>query len=1031
MSVNKDNFIDVNIKHHTKLFPFPSISSTIDQMEQFEKERSESTKYRLVLTINPYCSNILFNAVTEIVQNEGTDKPSELRIASTTGLDLRQKGILGDDYVIKGKTNDVTNVDMVRNTEYANGDKPFVYHCGYDIFNNHILRNQTFKLVNPIVDGESFKHKNTKGRDNEKSIKENFNTIRDFMRYADGKEITLRKRNDLNTIIGTNSNEGENDARHLYLKDDILEYIDSINANLNEQNGWFGFYNRSSIPSSEYVEEDERWQDLKISKIFNDEKSMSCGFIEMYPDSTLFSFNPKYNKFQNREEHNWDICITYPCENDYDKLLVSGKFGGEFVFYQWKSSDSDYEVINFYTVDDATLPTQKVNNQNFILFNGLYYKWDSGEYKLINIIETYTPPNNKIADYIKIQEQGDDFNALLLCSHELTNGTSEQPIIMFRSYVKHNLTVGDEIKLFYSTNPRTGFNEIKDKLFKVVNIGNLENKEQEYYFYINDVEDILNEIEGFEFDTKNFYFRYVKVENNINCKYYYRKFKKLPNFKFKKQELTEEDDLGNYIQNNCYDDNGNMFLFSKEQYPLAFSRTIYGDSKTQIVFTDTIDIDKLKDNLNRPITELFVTIIKRNKGHDLWYNETKTEEDLKNIEFSHCFGTVNSGIYVHGEWTDDNTDNFILKYRKEIGDVSLLEKDDDYPNNDITIDDNEFYGDVVELNCYNMVETILSDVYFRFNTEQREHDFKQNEINCGNFIYDEIETDDYDYHGFVCKEYNMSATNDDKPPIKRPEGYFYKAHYPIMVRQFGEMKQGSHKEIIVSSCKPVQANGLFVEVVSSLRSGVSSGDVIYLYDNSDNDFKPIPLFVNDVLSNVRFLLSPMVYSTDSNYINVYKMVEGLLHSDKKTITQEDIDEGYSWVDENGAVHIASDAVMNDNNEVIIPTDVNKEVFDYSNPKYVLRIRNKEIPYYAYKVSSNLYLWRDLLTVGDSNAVDLPEYPFANGHFYVNKEINFFLDRQDPRGDNGLYSYELIPNDIAGNIKKENIYEYKDITYSTC
>ena len=99
-SVDKENFLDVEFQHHTKVFPFLSFKDTIDQREQFEKERAESTKYRLILTINPYCSNILFNAVTEIVQNEGTDNPDDLKIASSTGI----KPTI-TDYNIRGKKN--------------------------------------------------------------------------------------------------------------------------------------------------------------------------------------------------------------------------------------------------------------------------------------------------------------------------------------------------------------------------------------------------------------------------------------------------------------------------------------------------------------------------------------------------------------------------------------------------------------------------------------------------------------------------------------------------------------------------------------------------------------------------------------------------------------------------------------------------------------------------------------------------------------------------------------------------------------
>ena len=149
-SVDKDAFVDVELQHHTKVFPFPSVSNTIDQRELFEQERADSTKYRLILTVNPYCTNVLFNAVTEIVKNEGTDNPNDLYIASSEGVfNSNTQSIL-----------DKTNTDMIRNTEYMNDE--YEYHCGFDIFNNHILRNQSFKLVSTISD-KSHKYRNTIG----------------------------------------------------------------------------------------------------------------------------------------------------------------------------------------------------------------------------------------------------------------------------------------------------------------------------------------------------------------------------------------------------------------------------------------------------------------------------------------------------------------------------------------------------------------------------------------------------------------------------------------------------------------------------------------------------------------------------------------------------------------------------------------------------------------------------------------------------------------------------------------------------
>ena len=73
-SVNKDNMVDVEFQQTTNPYMFTTdIKDTIDQYEVFEAERANCTNYRLITTIKPFCSNVLFNPITEIVYKEGRD----------------------------------------------------------------------------------------------------------------------------------------------------------------------------------------------------------------------------------------------------------------------------------------------------------------------------------------------------------------------------------------------------------------------------------------------------------------------------------------------------------------------------------------------------------------------------------------------------------------------------------------------------------------------------------------------------------------------------------------------------------------------------------------------------------------------------------------------------------------------------------------------------------------------------------------------------------------------------------------------
>lgn len=55
----------------------------------------------------------------------------------------------------------------------------------------------------------------------------------------------------------------------------------------------------------------------------------ACEIYNMYPDISLFSFVPKYNKYQQRKESNWDYCLTYPYLSDVEmfKTVNDGKDG--------------------------------------------------------------------------------------------------------------------------------------------------------------------------------------------------------------------------------------------------------------------------------------------------------------------------------------------------------------------------------------------------------------------------------------------------------------------------------------------------------------------------------------------------------------------------------------------------------------------------------------------------------------------------------------------------------------------------------
>lgn len=868
-SVNKDNMVDVEFQQTTNPYMFTTdIKDTIDQYEVFEAERANCTNYRLITTIKPFCSNVLFNPITEIVYKEGSDECIVADDYNTIKFNkLADDKILDETAVTKiyGSI-EPTRAQMIRDTEYSRKEINFEYHPGTDIFNNHILRNTSFKIVNPTT--------NKGGND--------FNTISDFLRRYDTEPIDYNKRT---SITDTNTRQ----KKRLYDADDILSMHngDAINNNLMEENGWFGFVNKSSVIAKK--NENKKWVDEGFNKVINNRES--CEFIDMYPDRTLFSFNPKYNPYRHRPEYNWDLFLTYPYENDYDNVLISG--------------------------------------------------------------------------------------GLLVKSIELAFNSVGRRIVLFSTYTKHNLSIGTAFNLYI------GENKVENIL--VNSLGNVKKEDEEHYFYTtqtNIISDILGKITEIDEDTDNdeinkqikdtgATFRLKHIVNGYESEYYIRKFKKLPNLNKivnKEDELTLDksycvNEFEEWIKDKPND-------FDKEQYQLAFSSTIYNDNNTQVTWTDGINIDNILDNRGRPLTEIYLTIMKRNKGYSKWY----TDRDVtnQNIEYSHCFGNVSWGFDLLSAKSEAE-----INLQESLQDVKLIHNVDiDIVNAD------EFNGDIVEYNVTTCNETVLEDCYFRFNTYLRE-----NPVNYYIYQYDEITSDDYDVNEFIVETSLIDPKKENEYEyLKHPEGYYYKAHYRILLKEFGEIHQESHFDLNIKNVA-IRRNdaddSTYVVVQTKLPHHLAANDKIMLCN--DNTDEMVDIRVKSVINSNIFTFSSINDELDA-----------------KTIC-----------------------------------DILNGKYDEDNITYSLKRYNDNIPFYAEKIdNTNRYLWRNVNNVGDKDNTVLPEYRFANGYFYIDQDINFFLKRQDPFNEFGLwYNGEpednKLPNDIIGNILKESNYEYKEETEATC
>ena len=131
-----------------------------------------------------------------------------------------------------------------------------------------------------------------------------------------------------------------------------------------------------------------------------------------------------------------------------------------------------------------------------------------------------------------------------------------------------------------------------------------------------------------------------------------------------------------------------------ELYNTAFATNFYKDQIFSYNFNKDYDIEEYEDYLGRPITELYLTVIKKqdysnNSSLPFW---TLVESGLKtmltNIEYDiNTINTINAGDSIESDLNNNS---------------SLI------------------FGDIVEYNPVEQSETVLEVAYHRFNTKNRE-----------------------------------------------------------------------------------------------------------------------------------------------------------------------------------------------------------------------------------------------------------------------------------------------------------------------
>lgn len=952
--INTNTTLSLDLKSNSRILPEDMLDESVNAYSIYLSERERSNKFRLIFNIRPYCTNVLFNPLTEIVKYEGSSSAFCLNFTSATTEGLESSGIVDTCSILVKRENSEgckgiggnfvwNSYEAVRDTQLSNDACGFVYHNGLDIFNNHILRNQTFKSV--MLSDSSFSaigdtYEGVYGENydtvrvydesfgsgfSKVYLDSNFNTIDDYLRDKHGIVVS-------ESLPKVEKKEDELDFTsivmplHLYQKSDIMTFEECYTNKLIEDNGWYGFSNASSMEgvvsaptsdSGDTVGEDVKFsvkpndifvcdsgtnlnitshldyqlrtvkKDMSINKVINSEPY--CSFIDMYPTRNLFSFNPLWNGYRKRLEKNWNYCLTYPSSSTTREFPNEDEDGKTFEFFNEISGNSGETTIalkaflydEYQVFDDGTNALTIYS----ICQHGLQNGDTVNIYKGNEVVYDSAIVLNVVDKYI-FQVAKEDFN--------ISSGW----VTTFGEPVNHNAI------------PTNG--KVK------------------------------------RYSTDDSIVSFKRIVNGVECDYYVRIFSRLPNFKFADKEINDYTLYGKKPYDLIKKYSSETYDFENHINSLGFARTAYEDDDVELVYTDNIDTSYLKDNLGRPLSDIFLTIVKNNKGYKEWYGNHNLSGET--VEYSHCFGKVNCGFQYCDFYESDRDIRKLNSYSgngltTESGGTDEI---DFYKNT-------HYYGDIV---CYSPIdcdEQVIQKCMHRFNTVQRELSNIENfDSNWANFKYDEVVNDENSipaesaedlFNGSGSFKHSSGITINNM--LSQDEGYYYQAHYTVPLKTISQsLSYANGQRYDVFSCVSSSTNSLIITTVD--ENDVKNGDVLTMYDKTTNKIYFLDVDNKGVKSSNTFRC--FVKKENGNKIK-----------------------------EEELIHFFKDGIFRIEDLTIVG-------------------RTYDIPTYAkvIKDGSCRYCWREILPNGIED--DEKIYTFTNGAFYITTQINFYLRRQNPDGN---------------------------------
>lgn len=417
----------------------------------------------------------------------------------------------------------------------------------------------------------------------------------------------------------------------------------------------------------------------KITNIFNNTISGETSYV---PFRNSLYYLDSYNTVTNNS-----IWKGYP---QYD----------EFAFFRTRGIDGHIPFINK---------------------SGTSYNW--------MIYVTY-PSSNKTDQQLRnttIYPDGSSINNYIVSDgvpyHIVNTKLNGNKLITFYCGYKHNLKVGDWVYLNNEVSGR--------RLFEVYQLGDKNYGNEDTVFSIFNY-GFTDPLFG-DYAIGNFK-RVLDINNIVETtsKYYVRQHATLTT-------ISQSDIAKMGFERNPFPIKKQLEYASLTPNNTERTSIKDGSQTTSFSFDKDIDISSLKDNLDRPITQLFVTII--NRGYMGWFNNPYVNNNSTGVQVGWDFNFQKDSIDPW--WSLNNVTN-----RDNIPTNSYVINGETFYYNESLPTGHTIMGSICEFNDFEQQETVLSEI--------------NHKISYNPQIFDNVSD-------------NLL-----------PDGYTYKPHYPIDIRVYSD-----------------------------------------------------------------------------------------------------------------------------------------------------------------------------------------------------------------------------------------------------